>query len=147
MKKFRFPLGSVITLRRMRETERREAFAAAVHTYVLAEEALAAVARQVAQLEEIIAAERVAGCNAAAQVSFLHALSDERARRSQAAAKVDETKDAMERARLAWLEARRELRLVEILEGKARAAHRFAAEREEQSLLDDRTNALFARAS
>ncbi|MFH1499444.1 MAG: flagellar export protein FliJ [Verrucomicrobiota bacterium] len=147
MKKFRFPLGSVITLRRMREGERREAFADAVHKYVGAEEALAAVDRQVADLEDIIAAERVLGCNAAAQVSFLHALADERERRVKAASLVDQAKAAMEQARLAWLEATRELRLVEILEGKARATHRFATEREEQALLDDRTNALFARAS
>jgi len=61
-------------------------------------------------------------------------------------ARVAQAKLDMERERQAWLESRRDMRLVEILETKARGVHRREYEREEQALLDDRTNALAARA-
>jgi flagellar protein FliJ len=146
MKKFRFPLHSVATLRKMRENERRERFAAAVHGYVNAEEALAAVNARIVELEEIIAGERAGRFRASAQVAFMQALSDEVARKFAAAAVVAETKLLMDQARESWIEARRDVRLIETLEAKARLTYRQAFEREEQALLDDRTNALFARA-
>lgn len=146
MKKFRFPLRSVATLRRMHESERREIFAAAVRGYVVAEEALALVNARISELEEIIVRER-AGCfRAADQIAFMQSLMAERTRRAEAAARVTEAKAVMERERQAWLASRRDVRLVEVLENKFRATHRQACEREEQALLDDRTNALFVRA-
>jgi flagellar export protein FliJ len=147
MKKFRFPLRSVATLRRMRETERREIFAGAVRSYVGAEEALAAVNSRIAELEEIIVRERTGCFRPADQIAFMQSLVTERTRRTEAAARVTAMKTAMENERQAWLAARRDVRLVEVLESKSRSVHRLACDREEQALLDDRTNALFARAS
>jgi flagellar protein FliJ len=147
MKKFRFPLHSVATLRKMRENERRERFAAAVHSYVTAEEALAAVNARICELESIIANERTGLFRPSAQIAFMQALSDEIGRKSAAGAVVAEAKILMDQARESWVEARRDVRLIETLESKARLTYRQAFEREEQALLDDRTNALFARAS
>lgn len=145
MKKFRFPLRSVATLRRMRESERREIFAAAVRAYVAAEEALAAADARVAELEDIIVHGRSGCFRAADQVAFMQALVAERSRRAAALAVVVKAKSLMETERQAWLASRRDVRLVEILETKSRGVHRRACEREEQALLDDRTNALFVR--
>jgi flagellar FliJ protein len=146
MKKFRFPLRSVATLRRMRESERREIFAAAVRGYVAAEEALAGVNARIAELEDIIVHERTGCFRAADQVAFMQSLVTERTRRTEALAVVVKAKSLMETERQAWLASRRDVRLVEILETKSRGVHRQACEREEQALLDDRTNASFARA-
>ncbi len=147
MKKFRFPLRSVATLRRLRENAHRERFAAAVHTFVGAEEALAHVTARIAELETIIANERVGRFQPASQVAFMHALANEQACKAEALAKVARTKADMERERQAWLESRRDVRLIDVLETKARGVHRQEYEREEQALLDDRTNALVARAT
>jgi len=147
MKKFRFPLRSVATLRRMRESERREIFAAAVRDYVAAEEALSLVNARIAELEEIIVRERTGCFRAADQIAFMQSLVTERTRRAEAVARVVEAKSVMETERQAWLASRRDVRLVEVLESKSRVVHRQSCEREEQALLDDRTNALFARAS
>ena len=146
MKKFRFPLRSVAALRRMRESERREIFAAAVRNYVEAEEALAHITERIAELEEVITQERSACFRPSDQVAFMQALMAERVRRTEAVTRVVETKSAMETERQAWLASRRDVRLVEVLESKSRVIHRQDCDREEQAALDDRTNALFARA-
>lgn len=131
----------------MRESERREVFAAAVRDYVGAEEALSLVNARIAELEEIITREREGRFRPADQVAFMQALLAERIRRTEAVGRVVAAKSAMETERQAWLASRRDVRLVEVLESKSRVVHRQACEREEQALLDDRTNALFARAS
>lgn len=146
MKKFRFPLQPVATLRKMREADARESFAAAVHAYVASEETLARIAAHIVELEEIIAGERSARFRPADQAAFMQALAAEVARKTAAAATVAAAKVEMDTRRQAWVEARRDVRLLESLEGKARRAHAQEAEREQQALLDDRTNALFARA-
>lgn len=146
MKKFRFPLHSVATQRRMREADRRERFATAVHAYVQAEEALATVRARITGLQEIIAAERGGRFRPADQVAFMQALELEQVCLSAAAGRVAEAGTAMENERQAWIESRRDVRLIETLEAKARVGYRQAYEREEQALLDDRTNALAARA-
>lgn len=145
MKKFRFPLQSVATLRNMRENQQRERFAAAVHRFVDAEQALAEVRKRIDQLENLIAAERSGNFRPAAQIAFMQALEAEQRHRLLAAGQVAEAKAAMERERMAWLEARRDVRLIKILEDKARAVHRHELDREEQALLDDRANSLASR--
>ncbi len=146
MKKFRFSLQSVAVQRKLKEDDKRERFAAAVHAYVGAEEALAHICSQIAELEEIIAAGRTGCFRASAQVAFMQALANEQLRKADAAAEVTKARCAMDLARQAWVEARRDVRLLETLETKARLAHRQEGEREEHSLLDDRSNALVGRA-
>ena len=51
MKRFRFPLRPVAILRAHHQARAREAFAAAVHAYVTAEEGLAAMRRRRCELE------------------------------------------------------------------------------------------------
>ena len=147
MKKFRFPLRSVATVRALREQRAKEVFSAAVHAYVGAEERVGEIRKRISELEEIMRSERAQTFRASDQVSFLQAHHRETVCEIAAVKVVVQSKVEMERCRLAWLEARRDVRLLENLELKARVAHRGDLEREEQSLLDDRTNALFARAS
>jgi flagellar biosynthesis chaperone FliJ len=53
----------------------------------------------------------------------------------------------MESARQVWLESRRDVRVIENLEQKARAEHLHEVERENQAAMDDRTGAMAARLS
>ncbi len=147
MKKFRFSLRAVATLRAMRESERREVFSAAVRAFSDAEKTLEVVRTRIAELEAIIVRERTGCFRASDQINFMQSLTTERTRLSESAARVAEAKTVMETERQAWLASRRDVRLVEVLETKSRGLHRQDCEREEQALLDDRTNALFARAS
>ena len=94
MKKFRFTLRSVETVRGLRELRAREAFTAAV-----------------------------------------------RAVRAADAAKVA-AREQRERFEVRLVAARRDLRVIENLKAKARETHRLECEREEQSAMDDRTNAM-----
>ena len=146
MKKFSFPLRSVAIQRNLRESERSQEFSAAVRTHAMATIELANVVGRIATLSDTIAAGRAGRFRPADQAVFLQDLANERVREAAARKKQGESQVAMEEARLRWVEARRDVRLIETLETKARTAHRQAGEREEQAALDDRVNALFARA-
>ena len=146
MKKFRFPLRSVATVRALRELRAREVFSAAVHVYVGAEERLGEVRNRIEELVEIMRGARSRNFRASDQVAFLQAHQREITGEKAAIKAVEQARAEMERCRQAWLEARRDVRLMDNLELKARTTHRSELEREEQALLDDRTNALFARA-
>jgi len=147
MKKFRFPLRSVATVRALREQRARDVFSAAVHAYVGAEERVGEIRNRIAELEEVLRSQRVQTFRASDQVAFLQAHRRETLCETAAIKVAAQAKMEMERRRQEWLEARRDVRLLENLELKARGMHRRDLEHEEQSLLDDRTNALFARAS
>lgn len=145
MKKFRFPLRSVTTVRTLAELRARERFSDAVHAYAAAEQHLAALRRRVAELEEILLSGRTHRFRPADEAAFLEAFKLETVAAAKAEIALNEARSAMETARTAWLESRRDLRLMENLEGKARQHYRRDCEREEQAALDDRTNALAAR--
>ena len=146
MKKYRFPLRSVATVRALREQRAREVFSAAVHAYAGAEERRGEIRARISELEEILRSERARNFRASDQVSFLHAHHRETVAEVAAAKVAEQARVEMERCRQAWLEARRDVRLLENLEDKSRSVHRLALEREAQSLMDDRTGALAARA-
>lgn len=145
MKKFRFSLHSVAVQRKLKEDEKRERFAAAVGAQAFAEQAVERIEGVIRELEQTIASARAGHYRPADQVSFLQALATERARLTQAISELAKARAAVDVARQAWIEARRDVRLIDTLESKARAAHRQAWEREEQATLDDRVNALLAR--
>ena len=145
MKKFSFPLRSVAIQRSLRESERSQEFSAAVRGHAVETIALARIVARIAELSEAIATERAGRFRPADQAVFLQDLAQERVRESEAREKLERARVAMEEARQRWVESRRDVRLIETLETKARAGHRLAAEREEQAQLDDRVNALFAR--
>ena len=147
MKKFRFPLRSVATVRTLRELRAREQFSFAVHAYVLAEEHLEVLRGRLAALEDVLRNGRTQVFRAGDEASFLEAYKTETLAVAKASAEVEKARAAMETARQAWLGSRRDLKVVESLEQKARATYRREVERDDQAALDDRTSALAARAA
>jgi flagellar export protein FliJ len=147
MKKFRFPLRTVATVRNLRELRARDQFSRSVHAYVAAEQRLQALRARVTELEEILRSGRLERFRAADQASFLEALKEETINATKADAEAATARAEMEAARQAWLQSRRDVRVIEKLEQKARRTHQQDIERETQAALDDRTNALAARAA
>jgi flagellar FliJ protein len=145
MKKFVFPLRSVETVRAMRELRAREIFTEALHAFIAAENGLERAREQRRKLEEILVASRGPTLFPADQVAYLNAYHDELARERQAAQERAVAKTELDLRRDAWVAARRDLRVIENLEVKAREAYRRELEYEEQKLLDDRTNATAGR--
>ena len=146
MKKFSFPLRSVGTVRAMRELRAREAFTEALNVFVAAEERVTRAREQRRKLEDILVASRGATLRAPDQVTYLNAYHDELARERQAAQECADAKVELDQRRELWVNARRDLRVIENLEIKARQVYRHDFEYEEQKLLDDRTNATAGRA-
>lgn len=145
MKKFRFPLRTVATVRSLAELRARERFSQAVQVYVEAENRLQALRERLAEFEELLRSERGRAFKPADQASFLAAFKEDTVRATKLEAEVAAARQALEVARQAWLESRRDVRVIENLETKARRAHRVELEREDQLALDDRTSALAAR--
>jgi flagellar FliJ protein len=137
MKKFRFPLRTVATLRGLQELRARETFAAAVRTYVQAEKVLAEIRQRLAELREILLNERRATFRARDQASFLEAFHNETVRETEGKCEVVSAKNAMELRRQEWLETRRGVKLIANLEHKARETHRHTGDREMQGELDE----------
>ena len=147
MKRFRFPLRPVAVLRAHRESRAREAFAAAVHTYVLSEEDLATTRARVARFEAALFAGRAGSFNAAAEAQSLHGYRREAAAEVQAERDMIAARDAMSQRRAEYLEAHRKLEVVRRLEAKARSTHRLETNREEQAEFDDFATRRAARAA
>jgi flagellar FliJ protein len=145
MKKFRFPLRSVATIRTLCELRAREQFSHAVQAFVTAEEKLQALRARLAELEQILRSGRAGTFRPSEEAWFMEAFRHETIAATKATNDVTAARGAMESARQAWLEARRDLRVLENLEQKARAAHRREGEREDQAALDDRTSGMIAR--
>ena len=145
MKKFTFPLRSVETVRAMRELRAREAFTEALHVFIAAEQDLERAREQRRKLEEILVASRGATLRPPDQVMYLDAYHDELARERQATQQRAAAKTELDQRRDAWVAARRDLRVIENLEVKAREVYRRELEYEEQKQLDDRTNATAGR--
>ena len=147
MKKFRFPLKSVATVRNLIELRAREQFSRCVQASVAAEKKLLAQREHVAELETILRSGRLARFRPADQATFLAALKDETALITTLNAALNSARREMDSARQAWLESRRDVRVIESLEQKARALHHQELERENQAAMDDRASALAARTS
>ncbi len=137
MKKFRFPLRPVAVLRAHRELRAREAFAAAVHAYMLSEEELAGVRSRVARFEAELFAGRRERFSAADEAQALAAYRRECAAEAEAERAMIAARAKMGERRAEYLEAHRKLEVVNRLETKARTEHRLEANREEQAEFDD----------
>ena len=137
MKRFRFPLRPVAVVRAHRESRAREAFAAAVHAYVQAEEHLAATRTRVARFEAAVFHGRTGSFNAAEEAHNLAGYRCEAAAEIEAERAMIAARDAMNRRRVEYLEAHRQLEVVRRLEAKARTTHRLATNREEQAEFDE----------
>jgi flagellar FliJ protein len=137
MKKFRFPLRPVAILRAHLEQRAREAFATAVHAYVVAEERLGSIRGHMAELESMLFTERRTCFDAASTATFFRAYRQECSLEMGAERDAIAARAAMQASRAAYLEAHRKVRIVGRLEEKARARHRVEAARAEQSELDE----------
>ena len=137
MKKFRFPLRPVAVLRAHRELRAREAFAASVHSYMVAEEELAGTRARVARFEAELFAGRRERFSAADEAQALSAYRRECGAEAESERAMIAARAAMGQRRAEYLEAHRKLEVVNRLETKARTAHRLEANREEQAEFDD----------
>ena len=137
MKRFRFPMKSVATVRELNELRAREAFAQAIAALNKAEEFLADVRRRMEELREIVVAGRLESFRPRDHVSFLEAYHAEHRNEIEARHAVVAAMNLLEKRRLDWLEARRALKLIHNLEARARTVHRADAERESQRELDE----------
>ena len=145
MKKFRFPLRSVATVRSIAELRARENFSKAVQVYIQAENQLQALRTRLSEFEEILRSGRGRAFRAAEQASFLAAFREDTIRATKMEAEVTKARQELEVARQAWLESRRDVRVVEKLESKARLSYNLQREHEDQLAMDDRSSGLAAR--
>jgi len=137
MKRFTFPLRPLGVIRAHRELRAREAFAAAVHAYVKAEERLAVVRARVAELGALLASGRRDRYLAADAAGFLRVYRTECQAEAAAERAVTEARAQMTQRRAEYLEADRRLKIVQRLEEKARARHRHDVLRGEQAEHDE----------
>lgn len=146
MKKFSFNLRSVHTIRSIHELRAREVFSAALMEQRAAVQALAHVEERLQALDAHMLGARQGTFRAPEQVAFLHehlVLEREIAKATEVLAKADQKVSA---CRAAWIHARRDVRVMEKLEAKARERHRRDCDHEEQAAIDDRVNAMTGRA-
>lgn len=137
MKRFRFALRPVAVLRAHRDSRAREAFASAVHLYVQAEEDLNRTRVRMRALEGALFAGRQQTFRAAEAALLFSDYQRECESEAEADRRVNAARDEMHRRRDEYLEAHRQLEVVQRLEEKARAKHRHEADKEEQAEADD----------
>lgn len=137
MKRFRFPLQPVAVIRAHKELRAKEVFAAAIHTYVQAEEKLASTRSRIAEMEETLFAGRVVRYFAMEAAGLYRAYRGERQAELKVEREVIEARDNMQKRRSEYLEAHRQLDVVNRLEDKARARHRADGLRLEQAQIDE----------
>lgn len=145
MKKFQFSLRSVQTVRSIHEMRAREAFSAAVHAVLLAEEKLNEIQRQELVIEGAMRDGRGSIVRPFEQVALLQEQEMLKSRRKIASEELSKASEKRETCRQAWIHARRDLKVIDNLETKARQHYRRECEVEEQKLIDDRTNATVGR--
>ncbi len=147
MKRFRFRLEAVRGLRALAERSARERFGAAQRRVAAALADLRAAEERRLRLAEALATSRGGTFRPADQVGGLLALQEAERAERESAKRHAEARLAGERAREEWLAARRRLQVVERLEERARHAHREAAEKAEQAMLDELASLAAARTS
>jgi len=145
MKRFRFALQSVATLRESRELRARESLAAAIRLCEHAEIALADARARRELLEDLVRSGRAFTLRAADHVTFLCALRAAANDESAAQREVEQAHAARDQRLSEYYEAARAVKVLSNLETRARAAHRLATEREEQTALDERASIAAAR--
>jgi flagellar FliJ protein len=137
MKRFQFTLRPVAVLRAHQEVRAREAFGAAVHAYVVAEEEHDNVRRRVAQYEAALFSGRRERFSAAEEARALAAYRHECEAEAASERALIAARAEMARCRSEYLEAHRKLEVIERLETQARGRHRYETAREEQAAFDD----------
>jgi flagellar export protein FliJ len=138
MKKFRFNLEPVGTLRHLQEMRASEDFAQANRERARRDEALRHQQLRVAQFVESLIVLRTAGLPGSMQPSFMSAYRDELAEEKTAGEALAKAAQEQEAARLRWVETHKQVKLIEKLRGRARERFQTELIRSEQSQLDDR---------
>jgi flagellar FliJ protein len=137
MKRFHFNLRPVATLRSHRKLQAREAFATSIQMFIQAEEALALMRSRVAMFETAIHAGRRDRFSGTGEAVVLAAYRHECAAEAAAERDVAAAREAMQRRRAEYLDAHRQVEVLQRLEDRARAAHRQEVNREEQAAFDE----------
>ncbi|HEX2101133.1 MAG TPA: flagellar export protein FliJ [Candidatus Synoicihabitans sp.] len=137
MKRFRFPLQSVATVRAWHERDAREAFGAAMRAYTQAESRVQEERKLAQQTESVLRAGRSKTFRPLEQAAFAAAYQTQLQVVRQVEQARVEAKTAVDRARDAWHAARSKLRAVEQLEHRARQQHRVEQERADQTAMDE----------
>lgn len=137
MKRFHFNLRPVVTLRSHRKLQAREAFAASIQGFIQAEEALALMRSRVAMFETAVRAGRRDRFSGTGESEVLAAYRHECAAEAAAEREVAAARETMQRRRGEYLEAHRQVEVLQRLEDKARVAHRQEVNREEQAAFDE----------
>lgn len=145
MKRFRFRLESVRALRDVAERRARERFGLAQQKVAQAQQALATASRWREDVSTALTGALDGRFRPAEQASGLAALRQAERAEAEATRVFNEAGVARDRAREEWLSARRRLQVMQRLEERARQAHREAADKAEQSLLDELAGIAAAR--
>lgn len=137
MKRFRFPLRPVAILRAHREVRAREAFGTAVHGYVKAEEDLNRTRVRMRALEGALFSGRQERYFASEAALLLSDYRRECSAEVEAEARLVAARKEMQTRREEYIEAHRQMEVVNRLEQKARVSHRRENDRAEQAEMDD----------
>lgn len=145
MKRFQFPLKSVVVVREAREARARDAFISAVRAVILAESEVERIVAEKTAMEKVLLDERQLAFHAGEQAAFIRSHQRLVARETEARDAVGRAEQVREQRRQEWMETRRDVRLIEKLRSSALGEHRRDCEREAQKFLDDHTSAAAAR--
>lgn len=137
MKRFHFPLRPVGVIRSHREMRAREAFAASVHVYMETEERLAGVRKRVAELAELLFVGRSERFGAADAATLFRVYRAECQAEIKSEREVIEARELMNQRRAEYIEANRQVKIIDRLEDKARIKNRVENARIEQNELDE----------
>ena len=137
MKRFRFPLRPVSVLRAHREVRAREAFAAALNREAVAQDNLRCIGVRMRALEAALSSGREANFRPAEAALLLSDYRRECAAETEVERLVIVARDESQKARMEYIEAHRQLEIVNRLEQKARTAHRHETNRTEQAEMDE----------
>ncbi|AHF92945.1 flagellar biosynthesis chaperone [Opitutaceae bacterium TAV1] len=146
MKRFRFSLQSVLTVRDIAEQQQRGKLALVLRAHAEAKVALEAARLRVVEAANELCAVRIRAFLAGEQPGFVRAwqTSCEAERRAVEALRL--ARESLAQARAGWIAARRNLQVLENLRQRARQRHRRECDRVEQMLLDEFASLRFARA-
>ncbi|MBL9210953.1 MAG: flagellar FliJ family protein [Opitutaceae bacterium] len=137
MKRFHFSLRPVGVLRNHRKLQARDAFAASIQVFIQAEEALAQMRSRVLMFETALQTGRRGSFSAANEAEALAAYRHECAAEAAAEKELSAARELMQRRRAEYLDAHRQVEVLQRLEDKARAVHRLEINREEQAGFDE----------
>lgn len=138
MKKFRFPLEPVATLRNLQEMRANEAFSGANRHVAACDAQLGEQQMRVAQFVEAMIVNRTAGLPGVMQASFMQAYRGELDREREAGEALEKARVEQEAARQRWIEAHLQVRLIDKLRQRAVERHQAELFHLEQRQLDDR---------